>query len=82
MNTKSNRNAHGHDAISDMLNVDHLTLCFLPNGDVNFYPTTTNPRRLAAALAKIVQLMNADPQMAICASGACADHDAGVGGVH
>ena len=48
----------------------HLTLCFSPDGNVNFYPQTEDPEQLARALT---QLLCDHPERILCVAGACSE---------
>ena len=67
------KNSLTRDEILAHPEVDHLTLCFTPDGNVNFHPQTTDPARLARGLARIVELLHQDPERILCAAGACGD---------
>lgn len=49
----------------------HLDLCVSPDGTVNFYPRASDPEKLAAALARIVEVLHENPEAILCACGAC-----------
>lgn len=49
----------------------HLMLCFMPDGETNFYPEAENPAELAIRLAEIVDLLHEHPHLIIHAAGAC-----------
>ncbi len=49
----------------------HLTLCFSPDGGIDFYPETDNSQRLAQELAWIVKLLYENLERILCAAGAC-----------
>ncbi len=50
----------------------HLEICFLQDGDVNFYPEGGDRDELAARLAGVVRLLSERPELVRCAAGACA----------
>ncbi len=52
----------------------HLTLCFEPDGTVNFYPSTEDPATLAARFAKLIRLLVENPSAVHCAAGHHEDH--------
>jgi len=56
------RGPHGPDA-------HHLTLCFLSDGTVDFYPETRDPAALARCLAALVRVLVEHPSAIACAAG-------------
>jgi hypothetical protein len=49
----------------------HLTLCFSPDGGIDFYPDTDDPQRLVERPAWIVNVLHENPERILCAAGAC-----------
>ncbi|GEM_PF-4627232 len=49
----------------------HLTLCFTPDGIVNFYPDAEDPKRLAREFKKIIKFLHKNPRAIVCAAGTC-----------
>jgi hypothetical protein len=49
----------------------HITLCFSPDGTVDFFPQADNPQKLAIEFAKVISILNEHPERIICAAGAC-----------
>ena len=49
----------------------HLTLCFKPDGQVDFVPDTNDQAGLAERLAQLLELMHNHPRLVRCATGAC-----------
>ncbi len=55
----------------------HITLCFGPTGEVNFYPDPgrNGPRELVRALARVALLLSQNPRLILCVAGACGGKD-------
>lgn len=57
---------------SGALKNHHLTICFRPDGRVDFFPRTNDPADLAARLRRLLVTMIEFPGVIRCAAG---DHD-------
>ncbi|MBI4641421.1 MAG: hypothetical protein HY731_12050 [Candidatus Tectomicrobia bacterium] len=57
--------------VHEIAEIDHLTLCFLPDGTVNFYPETFDPERLYRRLKRVLKVFRQHPEALRCAVGAC-----------
>jgi len=75
----AHRSADVLGAARQHLDGDHLELCWGPDGQLNFYPETLDPERLARRLVEMVALLNERPRLIRCAAGAC-DGNCGHGG--
>jgi hypothetical protein len=63
----SNPPGHVH-APHPAVGFHHLVLCFLPDGTVNFYPSTEDPPELARRFADIIRVLLEHPTAIRCAA--------------